>query len=51
MSDNLDSVSTLETVPDRSIRQWLRDNRIDEIEAVIPDMTGIARGKLIPAHK
>ena len=38
-------------VPISSIRQWIRDNNIDEIEAVIPDMTGIARGKLIPAHK
>jgi len=38
-------------IPARSIRQWLRDHKIDEIEAVIPDMTGIARGKLIPSHK
>ena len=37
--------------PRRSIRQWIRDHDIDEIEAVIPDMTGIARGKLIPAKK
>ena len=51
MSDKLHSIDTTDAVPDRSIRQWLRDNRIDEIEAVIPDMTGIARGKLIPAHK
>ncbi|MED5533546.1 MAG: glutamine synthetase, partial [Pseudomonadota bacterium] len=51
MSDKLSAIGTTDTVPDRSIRQWLRDNRIDEIEAVIPDMTGIARGKLIPAHK
>lgn len=34
-----------------SIRQWLRDKQIDEIEGVIPDMTGIARGKIIPAKK
>ncbi len=51
MSDKLHSIDTTDAAPDRSIRQWLRDNRIDEIEAVIPDMTGIARGKLIPAHK
>ncbi len=37
--------------PLRSIRQWIQDYDIDEIEAVIPDMTGIARGKLIPAQK
>ena len=37
--------------PLRSIQQWIRNHYIDEIEAVIPDMTGIARGKLIPAKK
>ncbi len=37
--------------PLRSIQQWIRNHDIDEIEAVIPDMTGIARGKLIPAKK
>ena len=37
--------------PIRSIQQWIRDHDIDEIEAVIPDMTGIARGKLISAKK
>src|SRR5690606_9258217 len=31
------------------IREWLREHRIDEVEAIIPDMTGIARGKIIPA--
>ncbi|MDH3694645.1 MAG: glutamine synthetase family protein [Gammaproteobacteria bacterium] len=30
---------------------WLTEHYIDEIEAIIPDMTGIARGKIIPAHK
>ena len=51
MSDSSKAALPTSGAPDRSIRQWLRDNRIDEIEAVIPDMTGIARGKLIPAHK
>ena len=44
-------VPTPNESPVRSIRQWIRDHDIDEIEAVIPDMTGIARGKLIPAKK
>ena len=44
-------VPTPNESPLRSIRQWIRDHDIDEIEAVIPDMTGIARGKLIPAKK
>lgn len=33
------------------IREWLRRNRIYEVEGIVPDMTGIARGKIIPAEK
>jgi len=33
------------------IRDWLRDNRITEVECLVPDMTGNARGKFIPADK
>ena len=32
----------------QSIEQFLSDNRIHEVECVIPDMTGIARGKILP---
>ena len=35
----------------QSLREWLNEHNIDEVEAIIPDMSGIARGKLIPAHK
>ncbi|MEC9328219.1 MAG: glutamine synthetase, partial [Pseudomonadota bacterium] len=51
MPQNPTLVAVEKEVPISSIRQWIRDNNIDKIEAVIPDMTGIARGKLIPAHK
>ena len=33
------------------ISDWLRDNRITEVECLVPDMTGKARGKFIPADK
>ena len=33
------------------LRQWLDANNIEEIESVIADMTGIARGKILPARK
>jgi glutamine synthetase len=33
------------------ISRWLKDNRITEVECVVPDMTGNARGKFIPADK
>ncbi len=35
----------------QSIREWLRERRITEVECLIPDMTGNARGKIIPADK
>jgi len=33
------------------IRQFFRDHTISEVEAIIPDMAGIARGKIMPAEK
>src|SRR3989440_11683706 len=33
------------------IRQFFRDHGISEVEAIIPDMAGIARGKIMPAAK
>src|SRR2546430_13699836 len=33
------------------IRQFFRDHGISEVEAIIPDMAGVARGKLMPAEK
>ena len=34
-----------------TIQQFLREHGISEVEAIIPDMAGIARGKLMPAEK
>ncbi len=33
------------------IRDWLKKNQITEVECLVPDMTGNARGKFIPADK
>jgi glutamine synthetase len=33
------------------LQQWLVDHEIDEVEAVVPDMAGVARGKYMPARK
>ena len=33
------------------IRQFLKDHGISEVEAIVPDMAGVARGKLVPAAK
>lgn len=32
------------------LRQWLEANEIDEVEAIVPDMAGVARGKFMPAR-
>ena len=34
-----------------AIRAWLESNAISEVECLVPDMTGNARGKFIPAHQ
>jgi len=31
--------------------KWLIENRIDEVEAIVPDIAGVARGKFFPAGK
>ena len=33
------------------IEDFLERNRIDEVECLVPDMAGIARGKILPASK
>mgnify|MGYP002661998614 CR=1 FL=1 len=34
---------------ERSLRRWLKERRIAEVECLVPDITGNARGKIIPA--
>ncbi len=33
------------------IEAWLKENQISEVECLVPDLTGNARGKFIPAHQ
>lgn len=33
------------------LREWLKEKRITEVECLVPDMSGIARGKILPANK
>ena len=30
---------------------WLKDNSITEVECLVPDLGGIARGKILPSNK
>ena len=34
-----------------SIADFFREHAIQEVEAIVPDMAGVARGKLMPAEK
>ncbi len=33
------------------IEKWMKDNGITEVEGLVPDQAGIARGKIVPAAK
>ena len=35
----------------QAIKDWLRQHQISEVECLVPDMTGNARGKFIPANQ
>ncbi|MEQ1866187.1 MAG: glutamine synthetase, partial [Micropepsaceae bacterium] len=33
------------------LKEWLKEHRITEVEMMVPDMAGIARGKILPTSK
>ena len=33
------------------LRQFFKEHGISEVEALVPDMAGVARGKIMPAQK
>jgi glutamine synthetase len=35
----------------KQLEDWLTENRAEEVECLVPDMSGIARGKILPAKK
>lgn len=35
----------------KNIQQWLKANKISEVECIVPDMSGVSRGKIMPAEK
>lgn len=35
----------------KNVENWLRDRGITEVECLVPDMSGIPRGKILPASK
>ena len=37
--------------PMNTIEAFLKEHRIDEVECLVPDLAGIARGKILPANR
>ena len=33
------------------MERWLDENRVTEVECLVPDLTGVARGKILPHNK
>ncbi|MBO9831425.1 glutamine synthetase family protein [Xanthomonas phaseoli] len=51
MSIRTRSRKTTSTQPESALRRWLKERSITEVECLVPDITGNARGKIIPADK
>lgn len=46
ITDSLRGVANLDEA-----RQWLQARRIDDVECVVPDQAGVAKGKMMPTEK
>ena len=33
------------------LEHWLNERRVTEVECLVPDLTGVARGKILPREK
>ncbi|MDH3230024.1 MAG: glutamine synthetase family protein [Alphaproteobacteria bacterium] len=34
-----------------SLEEWIRSRQVEEVECLVPDMSGVARGKILPSDK
>jgi glutamine synthetase len=51
MSKDRKHKQTPEEQQESTLKRWLKERRITEVECLVPDITGNARGKIIPAAK
>jgi glutamine synthetase len=53
MTSTSNDNATLGVLPStpEEMREWMRVRHIDEVECVVPDLVGVARGKAMPASK
>ncbi|MEK8052258.1 glutamine synthetase family protein [Ideonella sp. DXS22W] len=45
------TTTTRENFSFADLEQWLNQRRVTEIECLVPDLTGVARGKILPREK
>ena len=38
-------------IPPINFKTWINENSITEVECLVPDLGGIARGKILPSNK
>ncbi len=51
MSTRKASAKTPQEREQSSLKRWLKERRITEVECLVPDITGNARGKIVPETK
>lgn len=51
MAKKKEPIKTEQEQQESTLKRWLKDRRITEVECLVPDITGNARGKIIPAAK
>ena len=44
-------MSEPKTMTFNDLEQWLNERRVTEVECLVPDLTGVARGKILPRAK
>jgi glutamine synthetase len=44
-------MATRDNLTFSELEQWLNERRVTEIECLVPDLTGVARGKILPREK
>ena len=50
--NSLNIADSLRGVPDGdAAREWLHARNIEDIECIVPDLAGVARGKMMPVEK
>ncbi len=47
----MSAIVTRSSFTEKDLERWFTENRISEVECLIPDLAGVARGKILPREK